>query len=86
LTLLKQRCGINVAVSFRNDLETSTLLRILWVERDVESGGWKIFKTHKDKGYSFTDCTSFALMETQAIRNAFTFDRHFAQYGFNILP
>jgi len=75
-----------VAVSFRNDLETSTLLRILWVERDVESGGWKIFKTHKDKGYSFTDCTSFALMETQAIRNAFTFDRHFAQYGFNILP
>ncbi len=75
-----------MAVSFRNDLETSTLLRILWVERDVESEGWKIFRTHKDKGYSFTDCTSFALMETQAIKNAFTFDNHFRQHGFNVLP
>jgi len=75
-----------VAVSFRNDLEASALVRVLWVDRDVEAGGWKIFKTHREKKYSFTDCTSFALMETQAIKNAFTFDKHFQQHGFNMLP
>ncbi len=32
LTLLKQRCGADVAVSFRNDLERSTLVRVLWVD------------------------------------------------------
>jgi len=51
-----------------------------------EARAWKIFKTHKDKTYSFTDCTSFALMEKNVIKNAFAYDRHFAQHGLNKLP
>ena len=43
---------------------------------------WRIFKTHRDKEYSFTHCTCFALMDLQAINNAFAFDEHFRQYGF----
>lgn len=86
LTLLKDRCGVNVALSFRQDLEKSTSVTVLWLERENEAKAWKIFRTHKDKAYSFTDCTSFALMEEYAIKNAFAFDKHFRQYGFNQLP
>lgn len=44
-----------------------------------------IILTHDDKDYTLTDATSFAVMERIGITTAFTFDRHFAQYGFTIL-
>jgi hypothetical protein len=47
---------------------------------------WHIFEKSSDRGYSFTDCTSFALMDAEAIRNAFTFDKHFSQQGYNVVP
>jgi len=83
---LKDRCGSETAISLREDLEASSAVRILWVELGDETSAWRIFKTHRDKAYSFTDCTSFALMEKHAIKNAFAYDRHFAQYGLNKLP
>ncbi len=86
LTLLKDRCGSEVAISFRRDLEASPTVRVLWVEKDNEAQAWKIFQARKDKGYSFTDCTCFALMEAHAIKNAFAYDKHLRQHGFNMLP
>jgi uncharacterized protein len=86
LTLLKDRCGVNVAISFRNDLEKSGIVKTLWIDRNVEAAAWKIFEKHQDKEYSFTDCTSFALTDLHAIRNAFTFDNHFRQYLLNVIP
>src|SRR3989304_2583727 len=35
------------------------------------------------KDFSFTDCTSFALMERLKVKSAFAFDVHFRQYGFS---
>ncbi len=86
LTLLKERCGLSVPVSFREDLEASSVIRVLWVDPPVEREAWRIFKTHRDKGYSFTDCTSFALMDVHAVKNAFAYDGHFRQYGFIMHP
>ena len=40
---------------------------------------WGIFQSHSDKGWSFTDCTSYALMQRLEISRAFAFDRHFSQ-------
>jgi len=41
-----------------------------------------MFRQYKDKGFSFTDCTSsFALMERLDINTFFAFDDHFVQYG-----
>lgn len=40
---------------------------------------------YQDKDFSLTDATSFSVMERLGITTAFTFDRHFAQYGLAIL-
>jgi predicted nucleic acid-binding protein len=32
------------------------------------------------------DATSFALMEREGLREAFCFDRHFAQRGLTVVP
>jgi predicted nucleic acid-binding protein len=60
----------------------------LWSERsctlvyltpgDIEQA-WKIFQSHRDRGWSFTDCTSFALMQRLHLSSAFAFDKHFSQ-------
>lgn len=81
LTLLKTRLGPSIAISFAQklwDQEVSTLARI--TEED-EARAWGIFRQFDDKGFSFTDCTSFALMERLAISTVLAFDDHFAQYG-----
>ena len=40
-----------------------------------------ILLAHADKDWSLCDAISFAVMETRGVRTAFSFDRHFAQYG-----
>lgn len=42
---------------------------------------WEIFEQFDDKGWSFTDCTSKAVMEQLSIKVAFAFDHHFHQFG-----
>jgi len=62
------------------------ILRILRVTPEIENVAWNIFKKYSDKDFSFTDCTSFALMKQEAMSTTFTFDKHFQQYGFQTVP
>jgi len=70
------------------DLARRWLLGNLWrVERvapDDESRAEQIIRQYDDKTFSYTDATSFAVMERLRIRRAFAFDRHFKQYGFEL--
>ena len=86
LTLLQVRVGPSIAIPFGQklwDQEVSALVRI--TEEDEEKA-WRVFRQCADKGFSFTDCTSFALLERLDINTVFAFDDHFVQYGkFSIL-
>jgi predicted nucleic acid-binding protein len=67
-------------------VQSSNRLQILRIERPHEERAWVIFKRYADKDFGFLDCTSFAVMETLGITEAFSFDRHFRQFGFQTLP
>jgi predicted nucleic acid-binding protein len=41
----------------------------------------EILVQHRDKDHSLCDAISFAVMVSRGVRTAFTFDRHFRQYG-----
>jgi predicted nucleic acid-binding protein len=45
----------------------------------------QILVRYIDKEWSFTDASSFAIMDRLGIHHAFTFDRDFEQYGFSVL-
>ncbi len=45
-----------------------------------------MFFRHRDKGYSFTDCTSFVVMQELKLRHTLTTDAHFRQMGFQVVP
>jgi len=85
-TLLRLKLSHQVAVAFEENIKCSKILRILRVTPEIENVAWNIFKKCSDKDFSFTDCTSFALMEQEAMSTAFTFDKHFQQYGFQTVP
>lgn len=46
----------------------------------------KAFFRFRDKSYSFTDCTSFVVMQELRLKEALTTDRHFRQMGLQVLP
>jgi predicted nucleic acid-binding protein len=50
-------------------------------ERD-ETRARQFIHQHRDKEYSYTDSISFAVMERLHLRLAWTYDHHFAQFGF----
>ncbi len=58
---------------------------VIRVRRLDEERAAQIIRTQADKDYSLTDALSFAVMERLGLSRAFTFDRHFAQYGFTVL-
>jgi len=41
---------------------------------------------YRDKAFSFTDCTSFAVMQELRLTRALSTDRHFRQMGFQMVP
>lgn len=53
-------------------------------EKD-EKRAREIIIDYVDKGFSYTDATSFAVMERLGLKKVLTFDRHFEQFGFEPL-
>jgi predicted nucleic acid-binding protein len=87
LTLLRFRGELRRSLDVAQDL-TKTLEipieRITPADFDAAIG---VFQRFGDKRWSFTDCTSFAVMKALKLRKAFAFDRHFEQMeGFSRLP
>jgi predicted nucleic acid-binding protein len=58
----------------------------VFVDRDLFDAAWRLFKRRGDKSWSLTDCVSFSLMHQRNLDTALTFDKHFAQAGFTMLP
>ncbi|MBU0567799.1 PIN domain-containing protein [bacterium] len=85
-TLIRRRAGHRFAVEFGEKIRGSRLIKVLPITPTIIDIAWNIFKKYEDKDFSFTDCTSFVIMEQNKIKNAFAFDGHFIQYGFQIFP
>lgn len=87
LTLVKLRMGYHVARNLGQKLWSQEVAGLVRLTKEDESTAWEIFVQYEDKGFSFTDCTSFAIMERLRIDTAFAFDVHFVQYGkFIVIP
>lgn len=87
VTLIKAHVGHSAAVCFGEKLRQEQIAKLLRITEQDEQRAWEIFVRYRDKEFSFTDCTSFALMERLGIDTAFAFDEHFRQYGkFVVVP
>lgn len=65
--------------------EIDTTIALVRVTESDENAGRVILDRYADKDFLLTDAISFALMDRLRLRTAFAFDRHFAQYGLDVL-
>ena len=86
VTFLRKQVGFSVAQRCGKAILDSTTVDFIKINDSIWQPAWEMFQAYEDKRWSFTDCTSFALMQQRQIFQAFTFDDHFAQAGFQLWP
>jgi len=87
VTLMRTHLSHDIACRFGEKLRQEQIALMLRITEHDEERAWDIFVRYDDKAFSFTDCTSFALMERLHIDTAFAFDEDFRQYGrFVVVP
>jgi predicted nucleic acid-binding protein len=84
-TLLRSALGHGPAVHFGRELRRGGI-EVAQVDPEIQEEAWRIFERYADEDFSFTDCTSFAVMRRAKIRLALTLDHHFRQFGFETSP
>jgi len=86
VTLLRYRLSYRAARAFGDTLQAGGLALVLRLTPRDEAGAWGIFTRYRDKSFSFTDCTSFALMKRLGIGSAVAIDDDFRAFGIPCLP
>jgi|SRR6266446_1722812 predicted nucleic acid-binding protein len=81
LTLLKARGQTLRAMVMGEQFFRGTLATVYYLTEADILLSWQIFRQFSDKEWSFTDCTSKALIDKLHMQQAFAFDHHFHQCG-----
>jgi len=83
--LILVRLGYRQAIRFLESIERTPTTTAVRVSARDERRAREIIARYDDKRFTYTDATSFAVMERLHIAVAFAFDRNFEQYGFTVL-
>ena len=86
LTLVRMRLGLKAAEAWWGQVEGSSRLRWEGIDPTRAEKSRGAFFRQRDKGFSFTDCTSMIVMQELRLRQALTTDHHFRQMGFQVVP
>ena len=73
----------DLALEFLNKIESNGSITVFEVDNNIKNKALAIFKKYKDQYFSFTDCTSFAIMREQKVIRYAGFDIHFRSMGFH---
>jgi predicted nucleic acid-binding protein len=83
-SLLQNRVGFPSVRAFANDL--LPLMQIDWVTEQRHRSAMEALLASSRRKLSLVDCASFQTMRDFGVRAAFTFDSHFREQGFEMIP
>ena len=81
LTLLRARGKSHRGVTLGRKVLAGGAANMEWVGEADFRRAFEVFERFQDKEWSFTDCTSYVVMERLKVKKAFVFDHHFRQFG-----
>lgn len=81
-TFMRRWSGHAGAVEALRRVRAVPTLTIVHVEPEEEQNAWRWLNRRDERGYSFVDATSFAVMRRRRIREALAFDGDFSAAGF----
>jgi len=85
VSLLQARGLLSTALAWLSGIRADPKTLIIYVDAPLQVEGWSLFHRYAGSGANAIDCTSFAVMRSLNIKQAFTFDQHFRAAGFEIL-
>ena len=86
VTLVRYRVGHSEACKIGDVLRNGGLAKWVDIKPCDRDSAWRRFARDRDKSYSFTDCTSFAIMDRLGIATAVAVDEDFRRAGYHVLP
>jgi predicted nucleic acid-binding protein len=84
IALLHSRFGIEAVRLFVRDI--LPVVGLIWVNQTIHEQGMSALLVANHRMLSLADCTSFEIMRLAGLDLALTFDLHFHDQGFNIIP
>jgi len=81
LTLFGVRRQKPKGIEWKRDVLERGGADLVRVSDDDFANALRIYEQFQDKEWSFTDCTSFAVIQRVQVKQAFSFDHHFHQFG-----
>lgn len=89
-TIISQRVSKNHVISFKEDMYNEKYYHIYWIQKSSEDQVWGIFRSSRDKNFSYVDASILALLKKEKISHLLSFDSGFAQFqktfGFTLIP
>jgi len=82
--LTQSRLGIGAVRLLQEDI--LPVISIHFVDREVHRSSISTVLSAGRRNLSVVDCVSFEIMRTLGIKAAFTFDPHFKEQGFTVIP
>ena len=84
IALLQHRFGIEALRLFESDI--LPVVEIVWVDETIHKQGMSALLAANRNNLSLVDCTSFEIMRLIGLDYVFTFDSHFREQWFEIIP
>jgi uncharacterized protein len=84
IALLQKRFGLDKVRGFQGKL--LPLIQIEWIDKNQHEAAIQAVFQENRRGLSLVDCTAFQTMRRLGIETAFTFDGHFREEGFKVIP
>jgi uncharacterized protein len=82
--LIQNRLGLRAVRDFQEAF--MPIIRVEYVDLDLHRAGVSALLAASRRNLSLVDCISFEMMRSLGIKNVFTFDLHFKEQGFSIIP
>jgi predicted nucleic acid-binding protein len=82
--LVQSRLGLEAVREFQEAV--APVLSVEFVTPDIHRLGIAALLAASRRGLSLVDCISFEVMRDLGIKSVLTFDGHFRQYGFSLVP
>jgi uncharacterized protein len=84
ITLLQHRFGVEAVRLF--ETEVLPVVEITWVDKDIHKQAMSALLAANRRDLSLVDCTSFEILRETGMDSVFSFDAHFREQGFNVIP
>jgi predicted nucleic acid-binding protein len=82
--LMQNRLGLDYVRELQ--IHIIPLLEIVWVDEEQHNAAVHQVLSSNRRNLSLVDCSAFDVMRRLGIETVFTFDEHFREHGFTIIP